>query len=132
MGAYEDARNASEFPKRKPIMGDETHLNAIYDAIGDLKVPVSDKKAADMAHNAGDHISGALMSHRSGDPKTAWMKSEEAAKVVTTLANHLMMNHGVDESRALYASGHARNHVFDYGDTVEQQRDDEFRNGGNK
>ena len=129
MGSYEDARNASEFPKRKPVIGDEYHINAIYDAIGNLKVPVSDKKAADMAHNAGDYISGALMSHRSGDPKTAWMKSEEAAKVVTTLANHLMMNHGVDESRALYASGHARQHVLDYGDSAVQDQDDRFRNG---
>ena len=131
MGAYEDARSASELPKRKPVMGDEAHINAIYGAISALKVPLSDKDAADMAHNAGDHIIGAFMSHRSGDPKTAFMKSEESAKLVTTLANHLMLNHGVSPDRALYAGGHARQHVLDYEDTVEQQRDDEFRNGGN-
>lgn len=129
MSEYEDARRMSG--GRKPVMGDESHINDIYTAIGKLQVPVADKKAYDMASNAGNYISGALMSHRSGDPKTAWMKADEASKVVTTLANHLMLNHGVSTDRALYAGGHARQHVLDYGDTVEQQRDDEFRNGGN-
>lgn len=132
MGLYEGARDASGpdgFPRRKPVLGEEYHINALYNAIGDMKVPLSDKKAADMAHNAGDYISGALMSHRGGDSKTAWMKSEEASKVITALANHLMMNHGVDETRALYAGGHARQHVLDYGDTVQQDRDNRFRNG---
>jgi hypothetical protein len=129
MSEYEDARRMSG--GRKPVVGDESHINDIYSSIGKMKVPVSDKKAYDMAGNAGDYISGALMAHRSGDPNTAWMKSEEASKLVTSLANHLMMNHGVDETRALYAGGHARTHVSDYVDSVQQHRDNDFRMEGN-
>lgn len=136
MSTYEDARHFSNqgragIPLRKTVYGDESHLGALYSAIGEMQVPVSDPEAYKMATTAGDAISSATISHRAGSHTAASMKAHEAAQSITALANHLITTHGTTDARAKYAGDIPRGHASDYVDSVNQHKDNEFRMGGN-
>jgi hypothetical protein len=136
MSKYEDARHFSNqgragVPLRKKVYGDESHLGALYSAIGEMQVPVSDPDAYKMATTAGDAISSATIAHRSGNHAAASMKAFETAQHISVLANHLISNHGTTEARAKFAGDIPQRHATDYVDSVNQHKDDEFRMGGN-